>query len=128
MSMINYLEDYSYYSGTYMGTVPTDKFKQLAIRASSYIKERTFSRINKNNVPEEVKYTTCLIIDKLYEYENKIGRIDIKKSESVGKVSVSYNDVESLKKEMKKEIYDIINTFLFDIVDEKGIPLLYRGC
>lgn len=125
--MVEYIK-YDYYSGTYKGTVPSNKFEQLLIKASSYIKERTFSRININNVPEEVKYATCLIIDKIYEYDNKIRQVGIKKSESVGKVSITYTDKEDLKKELKEELNEILNTYLADVVSEKGISLLYRGC
>lgn len=124
--MVEYIK-YDYYTGTYKGTVPYNKFDILLIRASSYIKGRTFSRININNIPEEVKYTTCLIIDKIYEYDNKIRQVGVKKSESVGKVSITYADREALNKELKEELNEIINTYLIDVVNEKGIPLLYRG-
>ena len=61
--MLTYLKDENEYKSI-LGTdnVPND-FKNLNIKASSYINSNTHGRININNIPEQVKYATCLIID-----------------------------------------------------------------
>lgn len=126
--MVNNYIDLKFYE-TLEGeiAVPSSKFNRYAIQASSIVKNNTFGRINEKNVPYEVKYATCLIMEKLYEFDKKNSQIGIKKSESIGKVSVSYSDTSDLSKKRDEEIQQILRTYLIDVVDEKGVPLLYRG-
>ena len=60
--MLTYLKDEEEYKNV-LGTdnVPKD-FNKLNIEASNYINHKTFERIDKNNIPEKVKYVTCFYI------------------------------------------------------------------
>ena len=66
-----------------------DNFKQLVIEASNYINYKTFGRVDKDNVPEQVQYVTCLIVD-LQNEENITDWIKIEKNQ--GKVRLFFDD------------------------------------
>ena len=48
-----------------------DNIENLIIKASNYINYKTFGRIDENNIPEQVKYVTCLIVNLIDEQETK---------------------------------------------------------
>ena len=54
--------------------MPKD-FNNLNIQTSKYINKNTHGRIDKNNIPEQVKYVTCLIIDLIQEKNIKLSKI-----------------------------------------------------
>ena len=78
--MLTYLKDEDEFKKQ-LGTedVPKD-FKNLNIQASSYINYKTFGRIDKDDIPEQVKYATCLIIDLINEENDKLSKIGNLKS------------------------------------------------
>ena len=111
---------YEYYIDTYKGNIPKNEFEQLSRTASAKIKSLTFGRIDEQNIPDEVKYCICVIVDKLMNQFQNAG----KSSESVGQWSVTYmtsNDGTS-------EIKSIVSDYLSECYDSNGTPLLYRGC
>lgn len=101
------------------------------IKASKEIQRYTSNRAAEDI--EEVKYCCCRLVDKINEYDNlKImqKKQNNKKSETVGKMSVTYSDNKSsneLNKELDIEIREIINLYLSDVTDKYGVNLLYRG-
>ena len=60
--MLKYITEEEYKKLLGKESIP-DNFNNLVIKASSYINFNTHGRVDKDNVPEEVKYATCLIID-----------------------------------------------------------------
>ena len=60
--MLKYIDQEEYIKLLGTGSIPDD-FNNLVIKASSYINRRTFGRIDINNITEQVKYATCLIIE-----------------------------------------------------------------
>ena len=72
--MLKYIKDTEYEKLLDVDSIP-DNFDRLAIEASNYINQKTFGRIDENDVPEKVKYVTCLIIDLLNEQETKLSEI-----------------------------------------------------
>ena len=64
--MLKYIDQEEYIKLLGADSIPDD-FNRLVIEASSYINIRTFGRIDINNIPEQVKYATCLIIDLINE-------------------------------------------------------------
>ena len=60
-----------------------DNFNNLVIEASNYINYKTFGRIDKDNVPEQVQYVTCLIIDLTNEENDKLSKIGNLKSQNI---------------------------------------------
>ena len=60
--MLKYITDEEYVELLGSESIP-DNFENLVIKASNYINYQTHGRIDKNNIPKQVKYVTCLIID-----------------------------------------------------------------
>lgn len=56
--------DYTYYSGTYMGTVSEESFPRLAVRASSFLDYYTSNRAKDNANLDAVKMCCCALVDK----------------------------------------------------------------
>lgn len=112
--------NYEYYVNVYKGDMPEPKFSRFAMIATQKIKLHTFSRIKENAIPEEVKYCTCVLADKL----SKLNKNEGIASEKVSSWSVSYKDSSFCD----ESIAAIIKEFLFDCKDENGTSLLYRGC
>ena len=81
--MLTYLKDEEEYK-LILGTedVPKD-FKNLNIEASSYINHKTFGRIDINNIPEQVQYVTCLIVNLIDEENTKLSEIGNLKSQNI---------------------------------------------
>ncbi len=111
---------YTYYKSEYSGNMPETEFKKFALIATQKIKLHTFGRIKENSIPEEVKYCTCVLADKLLSLAKSEG----KTSESVGSWSVQYSD----SKENSEMIAQTIKEFLSETYTTDGTPVLYRGC
>ena len=125
--MLTYLKDEEEYKEQ-LGTedVPKD-FKNLNIKASSYINFNTHGRIDTNNIPEEVKYTTCLIINLLNEENQKLSEIGNLKSQNIEGWSESYSTPEEIKADYEDKKQKDINQYLWNVIGIDGNPLLYCG-
>ena len=125
--MLTYLKDEEEYK-TILGTdnVP-DNFKNLNIQASNYINYKTFERIDKNNVPEQVKYVTCLIIDLINEENDKLSKIGNLKSQNIEGWSESYSTPEEIKTDYEDKKQKTLNQYLWNVIGTDGNPLLYCG-
>lgn len=124
--MLKYIEQEEYIELLGADSIP-DNFNRLVIEASSYINRRTFGRIDIENIPEEVKYATCLII----ELENKaniqkqeIGNI---KSQNIEGWSETYSTSEEIDSKLKSDKEDIVKEQLWNVIGKDGNYLLYRG-
>lgn len=124
--MLKYIEQEEYIKLLGADSIP-DNFNRLVIEASSYINIRTFGRIDINNIPEQVKYATCLIIDLINEQNVKLSEIGNLKSQNIEGWSETYSTHDEIKKEYanKKEI--VLKEQLWDVVGKDGNYLLYRG-
>lgn len=71
--------DYTYYSGTYMGTVSEEDFPRLAVRASSYLDYYTRDKAKDNAELDAVKMCCCAIVDvyKLIETAKELANKDM---------------------------------------------------
>ena len=125
--MLTYLKDEEEYK-TILGTdnVP-DNFKNLNIQASNYINYKTFERIDKNNVPEQVKYVTCLIINLQDEENDKLSKIGNLKSQNIEGWSESYMTADEIKQEYSNKKYTVLQEQLWNVIGIDGNPLLYSG-
>lgn len=124
--MLKYINKEEYIELLGADGIPDD-FNNLVIKASSYINRRTFGRIDIENIPEEVKYATCLII----ELENKaniqkqeIGNI---KSQNIEGWSETYSTSEEIDSKLKSDKEDIVKEQLWNVIGKDGNYLLYRG-
>lgn len=125
--MLTYLKDEKEYKKL-LGTenVPNN-FDNLNIQASNYINYKTFGRIDENNIPEQVKYVTCLII-KLQDEENaKLSEIGNLKSQNIEGWSESYSTPEEIKSDYEDKKQKAINQYLWNVIGIDGNPLLYCG-
>lgn len=125
--MLTYLKDEDEFKKQ-LGTedVPKD-FKNLNIQASSYINYKTFGRIDKDDIPEQVKYATCLIIDLINEENTKLSEIGNLKSQNIEGWSESYSTPEEIKSDYEDKKQKAINQYLWNVIGIDGNPLLYCG-
>ena len=125
--MLTYLKDEEEYKSI-LGTdnVPND-FKNLNIQASSYINYKTFGRIDKDDIPEQVKYATCLIIDLINEENDKLSKIGNLKSQNIEGWSESYSTPEEVKSDYEDKKQKVLNQYLWNVIGTDGNPLLYCG-
>lgn len=124
--MLKYISKEEYKTLLGVNSAPDD-FDNLVIKASAYINHKTFGRINPNDVCEEVKYVTCLIVDLINEKEVKIKNIGNLSSENIEGWSVSYQDADSIELEYSNKMYDVLRDYLWNVTDSNGTRLLYLG-
>ncbi len=125
--MLKYIEDKEEYMKI-LGTknVP-DYFDNLNIKASNYINYKTFGRVDKDNVPEQVKYVTCLIINLQEEENTKLSEIGNLKSQNIEGWSESYSTPEEIKADYEDKKYKVLKEYLWNVIGIDGNPLLYCG-
>lgn len=124
--MIKYITDSEYKKLLGAEIVPNN-FNNLVIKASNYINRQTMGRIDVNNVPEQVKYVTCLIINLIDEQESKIKEIGNLKSENIEGWSKTYATPEEIEKDYDKKMRQTLSDHLWDVIGMDGNPLLYCG-
>ena len=124
--MLKYIteEEYKELLGT--NSIP-DNFNNLVIQASSYINYKTSGRIDVNDIPEEVKYTTCLIVDLIKEEKTKLSEIGNLKSQNIEGWSESYSTPEEIRTDYESKKYSTLKEQLWNVIGDDGQPLLYAG-
>ena len=111
------------------GVLDLTTFNRNIDRACGVIDNATHNRIEcMADVPKQAK---ALCRD-LIEYLATNGNVNEKGvaswSESAGVVSESVSYVSKTKEEMQTDIDGLVYDYLASVTDDKGIPLLYRGC
>jgi hypothetical protein len=125
--MLTYLKDENEYKSI-LGTDNVPKnFKNLNIEASNYINYKTFGRIDINNIPEQVKYVTCLIITLQDEENTKLSEIGNLKSQNIEGWSESYSTPEEIKSDYEDKKQKVLSQYLWNVIGTDGNPLLYCG-
>ena len=124
--MLKYITEEEYKQLLGADSIPNN-FNKLVIEASNYINKQTFGRIDKNNIPEQVQYVTCLIIDLINEQETKLNEIGNLKSQNIEGWSETYSTPEEIKKEYSEKMQTTLSTYLWNVVGKDGLPLLYCG-
>ena len=124
--MLKYITQDEYISLLGAKSIP-DNFNNLVIRASAYINHKTFGRIDENNVPEQVQYATCLIIDLINEENDKLSKIGNLKSQNIEGWSESYSTPEEIKTDYEDKKQKVLNQYLWNVIGTDGNPLLYCG-
>ena len=105
--MLKYITEEEYKELLGAKSIP-DNFNNLVIEASNYINYKTFGRIDENNIPEQVKYVTCLIIDLQNEEEAKLNEIGNLKSQNIEGWSESYSTPEEVKTDYEDKKYSTL--------------------
>ncbi len=124
--MLKYITEGDYKELLGKDSIPSN-FNNLAIQASNYINYRTFGRIDKNNIPEQVKYVTCLIIDLINEENTKLSEIGNLKSQNIEGWSESYSTPEEIKADYEDKKYSTLKQYLWNVIGTDGNPLPYCG-
>lgn len=124
--MLKYITEEEYKKLLGKNSIP-DNFNNLVIEASAYINHKTFGRVDENNVPEQVKYVTSLIIDLLSEENTKLSEIGNLKSQNIEGWSESYSTPEEVKSDYEDKKQKAINQYLWNVIGIDGNPLLYCG-
>lgn len=127
--MLQYITEEDYKKLLGKQSIP-DNFNNLVVQASSYINHKTFGRIDKDNVPEQVQYATCLVVDLLNEETTQLSNISNLKSQNIEGWSESYATPEEIKFNYENQKQKVLNDYLWDVIGTDGNPLLYRavGC
>lgn len=124
--MLKYITETEYKELLGKDSIPND-FNNLVIKASSYINYNTHGRIDKNDVPEQVKYATCLIVDLINEENDKLSKIGNLKSQNIEGWSESYSTPEEIKADYEEKKYSTLKEQLWDVIGIDRNPLLYSG-
>ena len=125
--MLKYITDENEYLKILGAENVPDNFDYLNVQASNYINYRTFGRIHENNIPEQVKYVTCLIINLISEENTKLSEIGNLKSQNIEGWSESYSTPEEIKKDYEDKKQKVLNQYLWNVIGNDGNPLLYCG-
>ena len=124
--MLKYITEEEYKQLLGADSIPNN-FNKLVIEASNYINKQTFGRIDKNNIPEQVQYVTCLIIDLINEQETKLKEIGNLKSQNIEGWSETYSTPEEIEKDYSQKMQTTLSTYLWDVIGIDGLPLLHCG-
>ncbi len=124
--MLEYITEQEYIELLGAVSIP-DNFNNLVVKASNYINYNTHNRIDKNNVSEQVKYVTCLIVNLINEEETKLEEIGNLKSQNIEGWSESYATPEEIKADYSNQKYNVLKTYLAYEIGIDGNLLLYSG-
>ena len=124
--MLKYIDKMEYQKLLGVESVPNN-FENLVIQASSYINRKTFGRINVTLIPEEVKYTTCLIVQMLNEKQLKLNEIKNLKSQNIEGWSETFSTPEEIEKDYEDKMRKVLSDNLWNVIGVDGLPLLYCG-
>ena len=109
------------------GTLDLMPFNLLEFEARKEIDNRTYGRLKTfEKQIQEVKMCDYNLIITLTGYKKNKNKDKSIESENIDGYSVNYN-VSNLTKEEKKEIKNIIETYLDECKLSNGTPYLYRG-
>lgn len=124
--MLKYITQDDYISLLGAKSIP-DNFNNLVIEASAYINYKTLGRVDENDVPEQVQYVTCLIINLIAEENTKLSEIGNLKSQNIEGWSESYSTPEEIKNDYEDKKQKAINKYLWNVIGIDGNPLPYCG-
>lgn len=124
--MLTYITSNEYKELLGTQSIPSN-FNNLVIEASNYINYETMGRIDINNIPEKVKYVTCLIINLIDERESNLKDAGNLKSQNIEGWSETFSTPEEIKTDYSNKMQSVLNTYLWDVYDKYGTPLLYKG-
>ncbi len=121
--MANYVDN-MYYTDTYLAgkeaVVDAASFNFYARQATQIIRQHTFNRVSKGNIPEEVKMCCCELAELAYKAEKDKAKAKVS-SEKVGSFSVEYKTPEQIDQGYNAGVNAALGNWL-------GMTgLLYRG-
>ena len=124
--MLKYITENEYKELLGKNSIP-DNFDNLNIQVSNYINYKTFGKIDENNIPEQVKYATCLIINLQDEENTKLSEIGNLKSQNIEGWSETYSTPKEIESDYEDKKYSTLKQYLWNVIGTDGNPLLYCG-
>ena len=124
--MLKYITDTEYKELLGTNSIPNN-FNKLVIEASAYINHHTRNRVDVNNIHENVKYVTALIVEKMDKAQTQIEEIGGLKSQNIEGWSETYSTPEEISKNLEVEKLDLLHQYLWNVIGTDGNPLLYCG-
>lgn len=118
--MLKFITESEYRELLGASSIPNN-FNSLVTEASYYIERETLGRIDKNNIPQEVKYCTAKIVDVINSFNTQRNEIGNLKSTNIEGWSETYNSQDEIDKNCEVEKRKILELYLCDT------NLLYRG-
>lgn len=110
------------------GTLEEAAFNRNIIRVCGEIDSRTKCRVrNMATVPDEVK-ALCVDLVEYYSVNKSVGAVVSSKSVTTGPVSESESYAVKSSEDVSSDMDDLFTAYLGSVADDKGTPLLYRGC
>lgn len=110
------------------GILDPAAFDRYSLRAFSRVAQETHNRIDTMEaVPEEVKHLCRDLIEYMHNNLNQDKAV-ASASQSQGGASESESYVNKTYADNEKDIDGMIYDYLLSVSDDKGTPLLYRGC
>ena len=98
--MLKYINDKDYKELLGVSSIP-DNFNKYVIDASVYINSKTFNRIDIEDLHENVKYATALIIEKIADAEMRKKEVGNLKSQNIEGWSETYSSPEEIEKKLE---------------------------
>lgn len=110
------------------GILDMTAFNRSVCRACSVIDNATHNRIEcMAKVPQNAKALCRDLIEYFTENSSNLKQITAR-SQTAGGVSESESYVTKSKEDLQADVDDMIFDYLANEIDDKGTPLLYRGC
>ena len=109
------------------GVLDLTAFNRNIDRACGIIDNETHNRIEcMAEVPQRAKALCRDLVE--YLVENNGIKVLTSKSQSAGGVSESESYLTKTADDVYSDIQNMIYDYLLNVTDDKGTPLLYRGC
>ena len=124
--MLKYITDAEYKELLGVNSIPNN-FNNLVIEASTYINSKTQNRIDVNDIHENVKYATALIVDLISKSNSQKEEIGSLKSQNIEGWSETYSTPEEIEKKLEEDEMNIVKKYLWNVIGKNGQPLLYCG-
>lgn len=110
------------------GICDSTAFDRNITKATAVIDTETHKRIwDMKTVPQEVK-ALCRDLVELYARNNTSDKVVTSHSQSAGAVSESVSYATVSQEEVKEMADNLVYDYLMSVEDDKGTPLLCRGC
>lgn len=111
------------------GVLDLTTFNRNIDRVCGIIDNATHNRLERMaDMPKQAKALCRDLIEYLATNGNVNEKDVSSRSESQGPVSESISYVSKTKEEMQTDIDGLVYDYLASVTDDKGTPLLYRGC
>lgn len=104
-------------------------FNRYIDRACGIIDVATHNRIEAmEEVPRQAKAACRDLVEYLSNNADTSGKTVASRSQSAGSVSESESYTVKSLDDMRNDVENLLFDYLGSVTDDKGTPLLYRGC